>query len=401
MRHLNLRRRAWTAAWILLAPAGALAQTAFQPYVGGEYEYATNLFSVTDANALTTPDGLRQLDDSVQRYKGGFNSRYDISSQSLFLDAEAREYRYGAFTDFNHSEYSGTGGLNWRLGSDLRGDLTYNRSRTMPIYMDSVVDPRAINLQEITTLDAKWQATSNVEVDATADQRHLHAPVYPAYPDFGLDEKSYTATLMRRTGRRLSVGLTGVYRSGEYVNGNQSAPYIDRNGTLDLNYSVTPRSFLHGTLGRSARTILDSGSRLTATTGSIDFSLPVGGKTALGVGWRRAIDSYATSGGASVDDAWNAALVWKPTGKSRLKASYTWASANYSNALLSSQQYDGRKDHLSTARGEWVLQSRTWLSFHLYGQHQQRDSNFSNFAFTGNSYGLSFQIGGQMSDDSF
>ena len=136
-------------------------------------------------------------------------------SATFFLDGRINKTTYSRFDflDFDGSDVNG--GLEWKLGSNLNGDVTLGRTRNLRDFADfSGGVQRSIETATTGSAGASLAILSDYEINGRVGTSRIRNSLATSR-DADLDEDSVTigAAYKGRTG--ISLGVEAVFLSGE------------------------------------------------------------------------------------------------------------------------------------------------------------------------------------------
>ncbi len=356
--------------------------------VGEALAYDSNVFRLSGPAAAKAA-GLARMGDwySVTRLGLGLDKSY--AGQQWVLDYDLALARYGAFDFLNHNATTAVGRWRWTAGPDWRGELSAEHREALDDFAYYRQQQRSLGVTRQLTGSAfyqlvpDWQVGVQVaqgsrrypdgsrpsnEIDfAGVDTVLRYAPAsgavvaltrrratgqYPNAPTiagglaesrFEQDEVFAEAALPLRSGTRVLAQVGTVSRSyGRYPQND----YAGRNGLLGLEWRVTPRTQLSGTLRYDVEPAQDFVSNYVAVKG-----------LRLGAGW-----DYSA--------------------RLRVEGRLEWRAAEYRGDPGFGVSSPGRREDrgvLAALAGSWQLTPRTkWVTTLT---REQRDSNQAGLSF--------------------
>jgi len=392
-------RRAGLCSILALAcPAVALAQLKLDPYLSTQYEYESNVFSVTDSQQAVAQSGDPTLADSVFRYMGGIEAAYLWSQQKVAAAFEARHVTYEHFNYLNHDEYQFAGKLDWKLASAVDGSVGVTQERRMASFADRNSSQLAMERERVLTAKVGERLTPDWRLEATAVRRDLHSPL-PDFSEFSLRENSGVFGIKYLGISRLAAGLEAGYLEGQYEGVTTTAPRFDqRTVQMTANYLVSGLSRLDAGLGYTQRRDLEGDSdKTTALTGRLLYSRQISGKTDVYAQIFRRVNSYTAGATSVVDTGGGVGVNWQATTLIAVGLNYELTHSLFQGQAVPAA---GSPDPASPQRSDQFqnialsinYQPKTWMVIRPYSRYQVRSSNVELDSFEGTVAGVEARL---------
>ncbi len=404
------------AALLLLTGArSVMAQNVATPYGNEAFEHDSNIFYLPSSTPDPQPDhGGPRRSDEFFRTIIGLDDAYKWGQQSLYATLEGRRLDYLHFTYLDHYENLLRGGLDWKLGGALDGNLEYRHERRMvdfaallgatPILGAVPVlgtTQLLIETENIATASANLAITPVWRLESSLRDRNLNSP-RPGALNLDLHEDTWHEGIRYLGVANLSAGL-----ETEYLWGRFNHDFVDAQPTyhqwttqVAANYKVTGLTTFSGTAGYTRRSSF-GGSDASGFTGSIGYQHFVTGRTEITANLSRAVNSYVSNAGSEVDSTAAVGATYHITYKTSITGAYAWTQnkfpggtafvvAGADGALVTQGGLD-RTDRVQIATLELHYQMLHWLAVRVYGRYQTRSSNLAEVQYNANAYGIELQ----------
>jgi hypothetical protein len=351
------------------------------------YDENSNIFNVPDDRAVIAPDGTPTLDDSTVRYAGGLDINYNFGQQKAYIGAEARRVNYSTFTQFDHNEYSYSGGLNWKTARRFDGVLAVKQERIQESYADIGVT----QLIDNTLRDANGQFNINIgsrwRTEFSYDTNDLKAPL-PGQPDFG--QKEWTATgRLKYTGRTgVSFGIADKYEESQVLGTIESANLRTTEVGIFANYAPTDRMTFNATAGKTKQHRIETGDDISSSVWTVAIQRKLTGKTSLNLDFFRTLNTIASAGSSQIDTGGTIALNWNATSKTEVLVSYTKQSSRFKLPFLANVINPEREDDDQFGQININYLALPWLSIRPFYRYQKRDSSDARLTYDAKIVGI-------------
>ena len=381
-------KRWFCLVWMTGAPMLALADGVVTPYAAEAVEHNTNVFDLPKNGPEPVGKDGPTFADTFLESRAGVEGSYLIDQQKFFGTAEFRHFIYDKFTVLNHNEELFDGGLKWKFGGAVDGQLEYKHEQRMVQFQDVAASTQLI-------LETENDATASINVNVNPEWRveslardsNLASPRSDV-PGLSLHEDSIREGLKYLGVANLSAGVEAEYLDGRYnddplaLNPN----YHQVGAAFAATYIISGLTNFTGNLGYTRRTD-PTNSGLSGITGSIGYQHSLTGKTTINFQLSRALNTYVTTGGNEIDTSAAVTLNWQATYKMLVRAGVSYTDSKFPQAP-DGAAYIERVDHFQTANVDVTYQALHWLSIRPYVRYQTRHSNDQIYGFTGNIIGV-------------
>ena len=289
-------RDAGRAGWTLLLPAlllpiGARAQLTTSVTGTGQYQYDSNVFDLQRGY-----QGIYDLGDSYYAYGAGLNLNEQVSQQNLYLRASDTEFDYDHFSQLTHNEYNVDGGWLWKLGQDFNGSLDVTRTHTMVPFTEVIAVELSIETDQRESGSAGFLFTPEWRIDFNAYRDEVLEPM-PAEnePNLTFNDSGGGALLRYLGAGEWVANANFTYQHGGFSGatpvvgaipgafGYYGPAYNQWTGSLGTTYSPAGQgagvSTLDFAIGRTDRTSRFGEDDASGTTGHLDYTRQLTGKT--------------------------------------------------------------------------------------------------------------------------
>lgn len=390
---------------LVAGPELASAVVKITPEVDANVVYYSNVFNLPDFDR-----GMERWGgDTAESYVASLAAKYSTGQNSVDLHGAARHFEYNHFTFLSHNEYAAGVDVDWHFGPILETLLTYNFSRAMAPFADTLATDLVL------TTDKAGEATFRVML--TPEWRFEFGPrihdlltplpafgALPAYPDFMLREKGGAATLNFLGVAHVTAGLTANYMKGAYSGINGATKYRQITGGLTATYTISAMSSFDGALGYTARDTspnpegslgspiqgqinpyfgADVIGRDATVTGNLNYNRQLSPKTSFQVGLFRQVSSYMVGANATVGTGLQLGVNWQADFRFQLAATLR---AEQQQFLGTEQLTNGdldRKDHLYAGQFSVTYMVNRWVNVATRFGIDRRTSNFNLAAYSG------------------
>jgi hypothetical protein len=381
----NLRGRRWLGVAVFGLPLSTTvlgAETHFAPYVGTQFEYNSNVFSISSPDLAFQANNTTARDDQIMRYLAGFKTSYGWGNQQLDAAVDGAIVDYSRFNQLNHKEYGLDGGYTWKVLDTADGAIRYKQTGAMTPFAD--VGGNQFELQTTRTGDGsfnvnvapEWRLESGADITQTKSPR-IGAPNYISLDTAGRLAMLYTGF----TG--IAFGLRGQYDYNQFQDAGATADATPQyhQETLDFTFSskIDGLSNFNSDFGytrrRSDGPIVDT---VTGFNGKAEYIRFVSVKTRFEINVYHSVEPTDVIGAfTAISTGAATSLTWSPTPKINLSAIYTYEKDKYqtlSDPTLAATP--DRKDSFQDTRGTLDYQLLEWLGINSYVEYQDRRSNF-------------------------
>lgn len=330
------RTAQWTA--LTLALLAGFAQAEGNPYyLGG------SLGVTSDSNVKRAREGSESSDTITT---AGLRAGVDqpLGRGRFLADLSANQNRYSRTSDYDHTNYSLQGQLDWESLERLSGTIAANAGQSL--YRDTLSSDASRNL--LRTAGFSAQARLGVvtmwtfEGGLAANRKRFSST---AYRYANLDQHSFNGGLRFAPSPMLSTSLMLRRTQARYP--NYSATQADDLTRGDVELGMTLRASAASTFDAHLSRTRENHSVVTARdynywTGSLGWNWKASGKTTLGLTFSRdsVVGAYGDLGlpvadttDARIRNVYSLRGQWEASSKIRLNTTLAYARRTLDNAL--------------------------------------------------------------------
>lgn len=394
------------------AMPAAHAASKFNPTVGAQYSYLSNVYTLPGGQAMQTPEGRFARGDHTIDLFAGFTDDIDFGRQLFSLDFNFNHMKYVLFTQLDHNEYTGNAILNWKLGRVFDGTLGYNQEQSM-VSFNELANPQAIPVSTLLletsktgTVTVNVQMTPIWRLESGVIARDLESP-RPGLPDLDLKENTLKLALRNVSKAHLSFGIDTAFVDGKYADDSQgqNPNYKQASYLFAADYVVNGLSSFNAAAGYTKRTqqgdapVLNGQSNTTgiiqngdvaAVTGKLGYDRKITAKTSINLQLSREVNSYVSNVSSEIDSIATLGLNWQATAKITSELHYGWTYSNFPNQVVSASDTETRIDHAQFVAFELKYQVFRKLRIKPYARYEDRNSNISILKYNGKTIGIEF-----------
>jgi len=377
--------RRWLGAAVfgLPLPATVLAETHFVPYVGTQFEYNSNVFSLSSPEQAVTANGDSDRSDTIKRYMAGATASYLWGRQQIDAAIDGSIFDYTRFDKLDHKEYGLDGGYSWKLLDNMDGSLHYKQTGTMTPFAD--VGGTQFELQTQHTGDGtfninvlpEWRLETGADITQTKSPR-IGAPNYEAR-----DTSGRLATLYLGFSG-ITAGIRAQYDFNQFRGADTAAQgaepqYHQETIDLTLNSKIDGLSNFASDFGYTQRrSDGPTADTVSGVNGNLEYVRMFSVKTRFEINLYRRVTATNVAGSfTSIDTGFSTSLTWLPTPKITTSVIYTFENDKFQSlndpTIASTPD---RKDSFQDTRGTLDYQILRWLIINTYVEYQDRQSNF-------------------------
>jgi exopolysaccharide biosynthesis operon protein EpsL len=377
----------------------------FDPYVGDDISYDSNLYrvpdSVTDLSTLTGIGRNPSRSDTVNSVIAGLDAEWLVGNrQSVDLDLNANDNRFFKNSDLNNVATTDRAAWNWGLGSLLSGQLGADYSRVLGGFLNT--DTYAKN--EIQR--SEYFASGRYQIGprwalfgGLLDTKYVFTAADLAVNN--TQSKAVELGVDYLTSAANRIGFNYRYTDARYpnsINLNNSSfnpDYREDRALVVFRYALSDKTIIDVSGGYLKRdypssTIADFSGEI----GRLVFQWQPTPKTQLVVGaWQQitadltAQTDYFVSKGASISPVWIASEKINFTlTVSREYHDYLGANPIEANPLGGAPivTTQARRDNVTSETGIFVYTPTQIITLTVTAGHELRDSNVSQFQYKDN-----------------
>ncbi|HLQ14063.1 MAG TPA: outer membrane beta-barrel protein [Steroidobacteraceae bacterium] len=387
-----MSRQQWICFLALLSlPGLALAQLTFEPYASGGYEYNSNIAAVAPGDPGNVLLGNPQRDDRLRRGIVGATAKYLWSRQTFSATAEGRRSSYEHFSRLDHDEYLLNADLLWQATSLFDGRLDYRREQRMAALNARLSSELAVERETQAAGELNLRISPDWRLESGLHDRDLDSPQL-GLPDYGLRETGGDLALKYQGLASLSFGIAGHRLNGQY-RGVALAPSYRQSGVEGtLTYKKSEQSVLDSALGYTRRENPASlGGTVSGTTGMLNYTRKLTGKTSMIVGVARAVNSYVINGATEFDSTATLKIDWAATGKIDVNLGYGYTDSTFTGQTVPLSTVE-RADKYQASTLNIDYAALRWLQVRTYAGYQARTSNIDVYQYNGAVVGVEVKL---------
>ena len=381
------------AMW--LCPCAARAQLTESVLATGQYVYDSNVFDLQRGFA-TGPNDY-SLADHYYEYGAGLNLNEQISQQNLFLKGTDSHYDYAHFSQLTHNEYNLDGGWLWKIAQVLNGSLEVTRTHTMVPFTEIISVALSLETDQREQASAALRITPRWGIDTNAYTETVDEPL----PTLGAPNLKYSdagggATLRYQGTAAWQGNLNVAYQHGSFSGasaagalGSFGPAYTQWTGTLGTSYAPSGPGGLSTfdfAIGRTKRSSPFGLQNFSGTTGHLDYTRKLTGKTTVSLAVQRDISTFIANAGATLSDSASLSATWQATYKTGFNLGYNYV---YVDLPFQGVNDTDRLDHLQFASFAINYQALPWMAVRPFADYQTRTSNLFGANFNASLFGVS------------
>ena len=389
------------------------AASKFNPTLGAQYSYLSNVYTLSGGQSMQAPDGrFARGDHNIDLY-AGFTDDIDFGRQLLSLNVRLNRLKYVLFTQLDHNEYTGDVILNWKTGRIFDGTLGYSQEQSM-VPFNTLANPQnslgtalLLETSKTGTVTANVQMTPIWRLESGVIARDLESP-RPNAPDLDLKENTLKLALRNVSKAHLSFGIDTAFVDGKYENDQleQNPNYKQASYLLAADYVVNGLSSFDVAAGYTKRTqeegeaIVQNGQNsgmnnvqngdVAAVTGKLGYTRKLTAKTSIDLQLSRDVNSYVSNVSSEIDSGVNLGIDWQATAKITSELHYGWTYSDFPNQLISASGAETRIDHSQFVAFEVKYQMLRRFRIKPYARYEDRNSNISILKYNGKTIGIEF-----------
>ena len=392
---VRTRARLHRAAWALLAWPGVVAAALdFHPYAASQYEYNSNVFSLSSRAQAIAHDGTAARADTDWRSVAGADTALAWGQDRLSATAEGRRQIYDRFSSLDHDEYLLAGAFDWKAFGNSDGTLSARQERRMASFADRISTQLALERDRTATATYNLNLAPQWRIETDAGMHRLDSPL-PGFPLFSLNEDSGDVALKYLGLGPLVAGAKGTYINGRFRGVPDSPGYVQLTGVLTFTYTVSGLSDFDGNAGYTRFTSHGGGAEagtVEGVSGGLGWTRHLSAKTEADARVFRRIDSYVAGADVVIDDGADAGFHWQANTEISLAANYEWAYSAYRALAAGQASGSDRRDHYQASSLALSYLPRPWLTLRVFGNYYDRGSNISVDSFNQALAGLELRL---------
>lgn len=375
------------AMGVLLALSGAeptRAATSFSPFATVGVQDNSNVFMRPSGQPPFAASGISALGDTITQYQAGADAELDFGPDRLTLTGDGERDIYDRFALLDHTDYNLLASLDWHLGPLLDGTASYQQSRYLALFTQTLSTQLLLDEQRTATATGRLRVSDEWRIDLTPSLNQQTTPL-PGFPDFRLDETTGAAELDYLGFGPLTAGVEYEYDTGHYSGIVAATRYDQRDVDLTANYKVSGLSSFNASAGYSRRdTQADLADSVTvpaggtvfggyagvlgttsAATGALSYHRQLTGKTGATLSLYRSVSSYTAAATPEISTGGTLGVNWKADPKFTVDLSYGLARDRIQGQLVV-VDVTNRSDRTQTATLDVRYAALSWLTVRPY-----------------------------------
>jgi hypothetical protein len=321
--------------------------------------------------------------------RGKFDALYLWGRERLEVEASADRSKYRTTSQLNHDGHLLNGNFLWHAGPVLDGVLVFKDTRQMVPFSDVASTVLLVEHDEVEQGRIGVMITPHVRLEATGSRNNDDSPRV-GQPNLALRERYREVTLGYQGPSGFAAGLELADLQGRFDNVTIGTPptYRQTRAQGTMTYSVAGLYSFDGAIGYSRRATAD-GTNLAGLTGSVKFKRSLTGKTEISIDLGRAIYTYISATGPTLETRGGATVYWHATPKIDVHTGWTTTHSDFRAAGGVFASISGRIDRHAVSDFAVDYRARPWLLLHAYVTLQDRVSTLPQYAFTSSTVGAS------------
>ncbi|MBV8063093.1 MAG: outer membrane beta-barrel protein [Nevskia sp.] len=369
-----LRAIAWAAA-LLAPPAVTAAGIEFHPYAASQYEFDSNVYSLSSREQAIALNGDAARADSSWRNLAGIDAAYGLGQSKLSADAEGRRVLYDRFSQLDHDEYLLSGAFGWKALSAWDGNLAVRQERRMASFANRISTQLSLERDRNASAGVNVNVAPDWRIETSAVAHQLDSPL-PGFPDFSLREDTGNVALKYLGLAGLTSGVLLTYTDGRFRGVPDSPAYTQLTGVVTVSYVVSGISTVDGNVGYTRFRSRDSnGEKVSGLSGALGWTARLTGKTDVHLRAYRRVNSYVAGADAVIDSGAETGVNWQATTKIGVAAGYEWTYSAYRALAPLAPSDSNRRDHYQAANLGLSYAALDWLTLRTYGNYYNRHSD--------------------------
>lgn len=369
----------------------AAAQFNAEPYASAGYYYDSNVARLSSEQAAVDLLGRADLSDRYQRYMAGIDSEYLVLQQRLFVDASLDSRKYDYLRSADNDGWEVSAGWDGKLGSALDSGLEYAYSEALSPFENRPNGEIVTETESIVEASVDLRFNPRWQWSLRGSSRRFDAPSQ-AQPGYGLREQTYGGGLAFIGVTGLSLGLVADQLEGRFADAATGNAYRQWTSGGELRYEASGVSRLNFKLGYSSRSTDGGAKSYDGTTGSLDYTRTVSGKTDLTLSIYRNLATDEAAALYSVITGGALSFNWRATPLISFSGTGGYVHGNYSDAAADVEDSRARQDDEMLYRLQLNYQPRRWLGFKLGSNFQTRDSSLDNLDYDATLYFIETEL---------
>lgn len=370
---------------VLCSAQSTRAAGSFSPFATVGVEDNSNVFMRPSSEPPFAASGITALGDTIMDYEAGADAELDFGPDQLTLSGHGTREDYDRFSFLDHTDYALEGNLDWRLGPVVDGTASYQQSRYLAPFTNTLSTQLLLDEQQTATATARVEVSRDWRIDLTPGLNRVETPL-PGFPGFRLRETTGTAELDYLGFGRLTAGLEYEYDHGRYAGIVGATQYDQRDADLTASYKVSGLSSFSASAGYSRRdaepdpadsvTTPAAGGTvfaayageigtISAVTGAISYQRQLTGKTSATLSLFRNVNSYTAGANPETATGGTVGVDWKADPKLTVHLDYGLTHDQIQGQLVL-VNVTNRSDRTQTVTFDVRYAALSWLTIRPY-----------------------------------
>ena len=335
----------------LAALAGTGMSMAAQPEdalnfsVGAAYRFEDNLFRIDD-DAQVPVAGKSRRSELISTYNAGikFDKQYSLQRFQLDLTAIRNDYHTYDYLDFTAKNYRAA--WLWSLTPNLTGTILFSREQTQVNFADfltqtnQIIQSQSIQTNELRSFTADWLVGGGLHLLGGASEiRSRNDSAFTAVGDYVQRGGEVGVKYVSRAENSISLvqrESNGEWEGRPFDPINQFDTGFDQHETeLQGSYRLTGKSLIDARIAYVEREHDNFSTRdYDGMVGQLAHVWTPTGKLRITTSLSRTLTSFQQFFNSYyVANTFAVAPVWQVTGKTKIRARYSYSERDYRGAL--------------------------------------------------------------------
>jgi exopolysaccharide biosynthesis operon protein EpsL len=366
----------------VFTPVHAEGMIDIKPYVGANISYDDNVFRFNSPDQAEAAFGSSVTSDIVKRLDFGVNVNLRLSRQVFTLASNINESRYDRFTILDNTGKSNKLGWNWRLGSDVYGELSASESEAIAGFTEIKQPVKNLRTTSRQSASIHWNFHPNWTIDATREHINTENELIN-FSGSDRDDNIFETGLRYQNPFGTQLGLAYRVLDSDFPNrvvfiiGDES---VKKDIVMTAAWLPTAKTKISTRISQVSISYKDTPQRdFNGLSQRWNFDHTLTGKTALNL--------TAYSDVSSVDDVLSTYVktkgfgvnpVWSPTSKISVRAGLGYEERDYLGRsgflLVDTDRYDESK--LANVSVSYTPTNKSLVQLQYQGEN--RTSNTTN-----------------------
>lgn len=391
---LNNTTRVFLISHFLLFSAPVLAEGIIdvKPFISSNINYDDNVFRFSSPDQARAAFGSSTTSDVVKRLDIGVDVNLRLSRQLVTLSSSINESRYNRFDILDNTGKSNRLAWNWRVGSDLYGELSVSENEAIAGFTEIRQPIKNLRTSTKERASINWNLLSNWTVNATREHSKSENDL-PTYNALDRDEEVFETGLRYQTTAGTQLGLAYRVAESKFPNraGFTQVVFGDESTQKEIAFTAawvpSPKTRISTRLAQVSLETKDLPQREFSGFSqrwNLDHSLTA--KVNLNLTAYQEVSpiddvlsTYVKTKGFSINPVWNI------TNKTALRAGLGYEQRDYLGSSLFLGNSENRNDDSTMANLALIYSPTDKSIVQLQYQGEKRSSNIGDFGYEFNS----------------